>query len=434
MPHALKLTDGVTSVNLAASGVALIRYVPETPKSGAATVTETIKVMFYADTTTDLQAKINAAERLLSIAERRLMTGAGARIFLHFRAIGDEYTWRSEVYSGTIALDNDALTAFGQAKLGAEIILVRASFWEGDRTQIPLTNPNGGNNFSGLTINNGSTNYADIAANYVAGASPAPLEVRLRNTSGASRAYRGFHMAVNAFAQTVDHHIEGEERTNGRPTSALVGASGGTIVTATNQSPVDVAFTIPAATLSAYAGRWAHILARCTTLYGGGQALYGWAQLYDYYGLVPLYRTPAITLSDTDIMQDFGVLPLPPGGSNGGNWASMVLRLWFQGSATLSVAVDYWALAPAEVRFYRYIVQRGMLVLNNDWLVDDGIENQQYLIESGVNHPIYAPMTLPIYVQPGVDQRLYVWQEGASVRADWTMQAQAFYRPRRITL
>ncbi|MGB2787859.1 MAG: hypothetical protein WBC13_00855 [Dokdonella sp.] len=433
MPHTLSLTDGTTTVSLTTSGIALTNYTPNTPKNGAA-ITEPIRVLFYGDTTADMQGKINAIERLFSIAERRLMSGAGARVFLQFQPIGDATNWRSEVLSGTVMLDKDALTAFGQAKLEAEIVVVRAPYWEGARTQIPLTNPNGTNNTAGLTINNGSTNYADIGAASVVGALPAPLEVRLRNTSGASRGYRGFHIATNTFAQTVDHHIEGEERTNGRPTLAVTGASGGSVVVVENTTPIDIAFTLPAAMLSAYTGRWARLLVRCTSLYGGGQTLYGWAQVYDNTGFSPIYRTPAITLSNTQIMQDFGMIPLPPGGANGGNWAAMTLRLWFKGGATLSVGVDYLAFAPAEDRFYRYFVQRGMVVLNNDWLVDDGIEGQQYLIEAGANHPIYATMTPPAYVVPATNQRLYVWQEGSGVRADWTMQVQAFYRPRRSTL
>jgi hypothetical protein len=86
------------------------------------------------------------------------------------------------------------------------------------------------------------------------------------------------------------------------------------------------------------------------------------------------------------------------------------------------------------MRFYHYFVQRGMQVLNNDWIVDDGIEGAQYLIENGANHPIYNSATPPVHVQPGVEQRLSVWQEGWGVAASWTMQVQAFYRPRIATL
>ncbi|HRA67181.1 MAG TPA: hypothetical protein PL187_14230, partial [Caldilinea sp.] len=151
MPHTLSLTDGTTTVSLTTSGIALTNYTPNTPKNGAA-ITEPIRVLFYGDTTADMQGKINAIERLFSIAERRLMSGAGARVFLQFQPIGDATNWRSEVLSGTVMLDSDALTVFGQAKLQAEIVLVRAPFWEGARTQIPLTNPNGSNNTAGLTI------------------------------------------------------------------------------------------------------------------------------------------------------------------------------------------------------------------------------------------------------------------------------------------
>jgi len=434
MPHVISLTDGTTTVSLTTLGIGLINYVPSAPKAGASSVTDSIKIVFYGSTTAEMQGKINAVERLFTHAARRSMSGAGARVFLQFQPIGEATTWRSNVYSGMVMLDDDALTVFGQARIQAEIVLTRAPYWEGARTQIPLSNPNGSNNTAGLTINNGATNYANIAASSVVGAMPAPLEVRMRNTSGAGRGYYGFHIAVNTFAQTAAYHIEGEARTNGRPTATLAGASGGSIVKAENTSPIDLAFNLPATTLSAYAGRWVHVLARIASLFDGGQPLYAWAQLYDYYGLVSLYRTPMITPLATTHITDFGMIPLPPGGSNGGNWAQMVLRLWFQGAPTLSVWLDYLAFAPAEERFYRYMVQRGMQVLDQDWVVDDGIENQQYLIESGANHPIYTSITSPVHVMPNADQRLYVWQEGYGARADWAMQVQAFYRPRRSTL
>lgn len=433
MPHALNITNGTTTISLTSAGVMLTHYTPSASPDGEP-VTEPVEVLIYGATTAEMQARINAIERMFVLAEQRKNNGAGARVFLQFQASGETSIWRSEIHVGLLRLGDSALTVFGQAQVEAALIITRAPYWEGPRTQIPLSNPNGSNNTTGLTINNGAINYVDIDAASVAGPLPAPLEVRLRNTSGGSRFYRGFHLAVNAFAPTVDHHIEGEERTNGRPIASVTGASGGSVVVAENNSPIDIAFDIPSATLTAYAGRWVHVLGRFTTLFGANQPLYIWAQIYDYYGFVPLYQTPRITASDTEIMHDLGVIPLPPGGDSNGAWAKMVLRIWVQGSAALSVGLDFLAFAPAEERYYRYIRQRGMLVLNNDWIVDDGIEGQQYLIEAGAQHPIYTTLTPPVHVLPGATQRLFVWQEGSGVRADWTMQVQAFYRPRRSTL
>jgi hypothetical protein len=435
MTHALSLSYGATTVSLTTSGAMLSRYTPTASANGEP-VSEPIELVIYGSTPDAMRAKLRDIQRALTAAERRAQALTGAKVYLNFQPSGDATTWRSEISGGVLVLDDKALTVFGQAQIKATLIVTRQAFWEGARTQIPLTNPNGTNNTGGLTINNGATNYADIAAASVVGDLPAPLEVRLRNTSGAGRGYYGFHIANNTFAPTIAAHIEGEANTSGAPASNLAGASGGQIATVANNNPASISFNLAANTVNLYGGRWARVLALCPTVFSGGSGpIYGWAQLYDYYGLVTLYRTPMTLLRVDDYMQDFGAIPLPPGGSNATGWTQMVLRLWFRGvSSALTVAIDYVALAPAEMRFYHYFVQRGMQVLNNDWIVDDGIEGAQYLIENGANHPIYNSATPPVHVQPGVEQRLSVWQEGWGVAASWTMQVQAFYRPRIATL
>jgi hypothetical protein len=435
MTHALSLSYGATTVSLTTSGAMLSKYTPTTSANGEP-VSEPIELVVYGSTPDAMRAKLRDIQRALTAAERRAQALTGAKVYLNFQPSGDTTTWRSEISGGVLVLDDKALTVFGQAQIKATLIVTRQPYWEGARTQIPLTNPNGANNTSGLTINNGTTNYADIAAASVVGDLPAPLEVRLRNTSGGNRGYYGFHISNNTFAPSVTIHLEGEANTSGYAGTNLTGASGGQIANVTGSNPASIAFNLPAATVNQFAGRWARILVRCTSVFSGGSGpLYGWAQLYDYYGLVTLYRTPMATLRNAVYMQDLGAIPLPPGGSNASGWSQLVLRLWFRGASTsLSAAIDYFVLAPAEQRFYRYFVQRGMLVQNNDWLVDDGIEGAQYLIEAGANHPIYNTVTPPVHVVPNTAQRLYVWQEGQGVTAAWTMQIQAFYRPRIATL
>jgi hypothetical protein len=435
MTHALSLSYGATTVSLTTSGAMLSRYTPTTSANGEP-VSEPIELVIYGSTPDAMRAKLRDIQRALTAAERRAQALTGAKVYLNFQPSGDTTTWRSEISGGVLVLDDKALTVFGQAQIKATLIVTRQPYWEGARTQIPLSNPNGNNNTSGLTINNGTTNYADIAAASVVGDLPAPLEVRLRNTSGANRGYYGFHISNNTFAPSVTIHVEGEANTSGYAGTNLTGASGGQIANVTGSNPASIAFNLPANTVNQFAGRWARILVRCASVLSGGSGpLYGWAQLYDYYGLVTLYRTPMATLRDATYMQDLGAIPLPPGGSNASGWSQLVLRLWFRGASTsLSAAIDYFVLAPAEQRFYRYFVQRGMLVQNNDWLVDDGIEEAQYLIEAGANHPIYNTVTPPVHVVPNTAQRLYVWQEGQGVTAAWTMQIQAFYRPRIATL
>lgn len=437
MPHVVSLTDGTTTITLSSSPVTLRQWTPRTPRRAAsgqwAPVTEALDVMVTGASTGAMQANVAAIERMLEGAMRRaLMVGAGPRFYLLFQPIGELETWRSEVLAGSIDWDEGVLQGFGQRQLWGRLVVERAPFWEGVRTQIPLTNPNGTNNLAGLTISNDGTNYASIDAAAVVGALPAPLEVRLRNTSGAGRWYSGFHVGNNAFAPTMTHLIEGEARTVGGSTVADANSSGGQVVNASGSS-FYLQWNLPAALLGEARGRWLRLLVRYSSIFAGAGALYSYAEIREFYGLGRLFQSGRVRLSTDDVFVDYGLVPLPPAG-NGTNWSQLTLFLFFASESTATVGLDYLAFAPADELSYRRLVQRGMQVLNGDWLVDDGIEGAQYLIENGVNHPIYATSTPPVHVVPGVAQRLYVWQEGSGMRSTWTMQMQAFYRPRRLTL
>lgn len=433
--HILNLVQGSTTVALTASGSMLAQYTPTTSADGAP-VTEAIELVISGSSVDNARAKLRDIQRMITAAEQRSRAETGSKVYLTLQPLGDTVAWRSEVLSGMIMLDEEAMLTLGQAIFPVTLVVTRQPFWEGALTQIPLTNPNGTNDTTGLAIDNGMINYVGIAQSVILGDLPAPLEVQLRNTSGAGRSYYGFHLSNNTFAPTIAIQIEGEDNESSIEGTEVTGASGGEMATVTGANPAGIAFDIPAATVVGFGGRWARVLAHCGSVLAGGTGpIYGWAQLYDYYGLVTLYRTPMALLRTDDYVQDFGAIPLPPGGSNAAGWEQLVLRLWFQGvSASLSVAIDYVALAPAEARWYRYFVQRGMAVADDDWLVDDGIEGAQYLIENNAKHPIYTTVTPPVHVQPGVAQRLYVWQEGSGMRADWTMEVKAYYRPRIATL
>ena len=433
--HILNLVQASTTVTLTTSGGMLVQYTPTTTIDGQP-VTEAIDLVISGSSVANARAKLRDIQRMLTAAEQRNWAQTGPKVYLTYQPIGDTVAWRSEIQGGVVVLDEEATLTLGQAIFPVTLLITRQPFWEGARTQIALTNPNGTNDLTGLAIDNGATNYVGIAASVILGDLPTPLEVQLRNTTGNDRSYYGFHLSNNTFAPTIAIQVEGEDNESSIAGTAVAGASGGEVAVVTGANPASIEFDIPAATVIGYGGRWARVLALCPSVMPGGTGpIYGWAQLYDYYGLVTLYRTPMTLLRTDDYMQDFGAIPLPPGGSNAAGWEQLVLKLWFQGvSTSLAVAVDYIALAPAEARWYRYFVQRGMAVADDDWLIDDGIEGAQYLIENSANHPIYATVTPPVHVQPAAAQRLYIWQEGSSVLATWSMEVKAYYRPRIATL
>lgn len=449
MPHSLSISDGTTTVSLSTTNCILNHYVPQTPKRigpgelDFEDVTEPIEVTFTGANTAAATAAINAVERLLMAAAQRSDLGIGAKVYLYYQPINDGTAWRSEIRVGSLQLADNAMTVFGQAKIPTRLILTREPWWNGSRTQIPLTNGNGTNNTAGLTIYNhddsqaGSDNYAAIGAGVITGTLPAPLEIQLQNTSGGSRGYSNFYLANNRFDPSIAHVLEGEDVVSGTG-SILPGSNDYTNYSngryfSYSGTDVQHHWNIPATTLQGTRGRHMRILGRIYL--AAANPAYVTLQLRDYYGLVVLFQGQEVALHDypTTLLQDLGTIPMPVGGDNT-DWSQLRLVLKTRAPVSTSVAVDFLQLWPGDPLCWRDIAQRGMLVANNDWVVDDGIEGSTYLIESSANHPIYAPMGDPLHVFPSVAQRIYVLTDGASYSIGWTMKIKAYYRPRRLTI
>lgn len=445
MPHLLNITDGTTTLPLSTTSALLKYFVPRTPELDQAgqygPVGESIDLLLYAATTTAVQTAHNNLERMLLAARRRRQNGAGARVFLQYQPMNDPVLWRSEILGGEMRLGKGAMTTYGQAKLPVQLLVERVPFWEGTRAAIPLTNGNGSNNTSGLTVyahddsTAGHDNWTDIAGSAVGGVLPSPLEIHMRNISGAGRGYAHFHVANNIFGTSLAHILEAENRTGGYGSvSADAESSNSQKLVLSGASSLVCTWDLPAALLQTTAGRYMRLLARFP-FYAETPRIYVKAAIRDYYGLVTLAEQPTETLLATNdsLLADLGLLPFPPGGYSS-SWAKNVLHLSFRASSAMTVHLDFLQLTPADEYCYRHIEQRGMTVAANDWIVDDGIEGLQYLIEGGANHPIYTEHTPPLHVFPGVAQRLYFLHDGVSPSANWTLSIKAFYRPRRLTI
>lgn len=441
MPHVLNLTDGITTLPLTTGSCILGHYVPQAPKDAAVAVTEPVELTFTAPTTQQMQSAVNEIERMFEMARRRNEMGVGRRIFVQFQPTGDATLWRSELLDGRSELGASSMSVWSQAKAEARLYLTRAPFWEGARTQIPLTNGNGTLNTSGLTIWNhddsgaGNDNWFDIAGGAVAGVLPTPLELQLTNITGSNQDYRNFIVANNTFDTTLVHILEGEARQAGYGTvvSASGNSNGQYLSLSSGTGFIGCVWTLAAATLQKTAGRQMHLLA-AFQYFDDENIIRVRPEIRDQYGLVTLARGADVVLGDNFAIQDLGVLPLPPGGYGTG-WANQTLVLNFYFAGTQTINLDFLQLTPADPLCYRQIGQRGMTVLNNSTVVDDGIEGLTYLSEAGVNHPIYAPKGAPVHVFPGASsQRIYILHDGYGRSVDWKLSVKGFYRPRRLTV
>lgn len=440
MGHTLSLTDGSTTISLYSSGVQLVHYTPRVaeiqPDGVIGEVTEPIDVLIYGSTGSEVSSKVQALDDMFRRARARYWSGVGPRVFLQLALHSEGITYRAEVANGSVEPEKGALTAYTQGKARCTLLVTRMGFWEGSRVQIPISNTTGSNNISGLTIkvrDDSGDNWFGIDGDDVEGSLPAPLELRLTNNSGASRAYRNFRIANNTFGTGLTHIIEGESAA-AISTSSSSSYSGGSYGYFTGLSGT-FEWTLGSGYTSLIAGRRMHILARIAAMpVIGSNNVYTQCLVMDSAGVTPLYTAPEVLVtSPAGYFQMLGTVPLPPTAYDTSG-PTVKLRCNFYCTTSGTVGIDYIQLTPAEDKSYRHLIQRGYSAPNNSIIVDDGIEGLAYLSVSNVNHPLYTARTQPVHVFPNTDQRIYVLHDGESASIDWSLSVKAYYRPRKITL
>lgn len=309
---------------------------------------------------------------------------------------------------------------------------------EGDLTQIPLTNGNGTNNTTGLTVSlhNAGTaySYAQIAGSAVTGSAPAPVQLELTNNTGGSVTYYEVLVANNAFSDPANfpHVLQAE--------SALVSGSGtvSSDATCSNGQYVGWSFTNSSAqqyTLSQTLlqdalGYDFHLLARFRSQTA---RVFVRPHIYDATGMFVLWSGDEVEIPQVaPSVFDLGVIPLPPGGYS---TAYGAMRLWLAWRAEGSVGAldtDFFAFFPADT-FRRLRVP--VTVSSSGIIVDDGIEGRAYLRTGTAELPVVQPQGMPLLVWPGMTQRLYfTWSLfNWTAPITQTFSVKAWYRPRRYT-
>lgn len=438
MAHALSISDGTTTFSLSTTNCVLVQYTPAEPQKGENTVTETIEVMFYAASVAAMRTAIDTLQKLLDAASRRQERGKGPVVYLLYRPDGDATAWRSRLIDWRFEYNENTLRAWGQAKLPASLIIERDAVREGDLTQIPLTNGNGTNNTTGLTVSlhNAGTaySYAQIAGSAVTGSAPAPVQLELTNNTGGSVTYYEVLVANNAFSDPANfpHVLQAE--------SALVSGSG-TVqndATCSNGQYVGWSFTNSSAqqyTLSQTLlqdalGYDFHLLARFRSQTA---RVFVRPHIYDATGMFVLWSGDEVEIPQVaPSVFDLGVIPLPPGGYS---TAYGAMRLWLAWRAEGSVGAldtDFFAFFPADT-FRRLRVP--VTVSSSGIIVDDGIEGRAYLRTGTAELPVVQPQGMPLLVWPGMTQRLYfTWSLfNWAAPITQTFSVKAWYRPRRYT-
>lgn len=451
MAHSVSITDGTTTISLSTSNVLLTQYVPATPDISTTqrptltdgspvdmpryeNVTETIDIMLENSSKSSLQAQLTAINRMFLLAHRRQETKAGDRVYLQLQVDSESDTWRSEIYTGRLVLDQDALRHYANIKVQAAIIVERAYYWEGDQVELQLSTSNASAATGGRTVYNhddsgtGHDNWVQIAAAQVEGDLPTPAKLTLTNSSGASQNYANFHIATNAFSDPANftHVLEGESVATGGSTVADGNSSGGNLRRFSSFTSTAAQWTLSGALLQDGGGRFFRILARLPTV---SSTCYFTPQIRDSSGLTTLYTGDEVAISSTVAIADLGTLPLPPSTADV-SWASLRLYLGMRSDSSNTVDIDFVQLTPLDS--YAHFYQLGLTIGNGTTITVDGIEGA---IHAG-GYPIYTSARPTVWLYPNQLQRLIFLHDESSGEPNIanTFSVRAYVRPRRLTI
>ncbi len=144
--------DYGSTLDLQANGYKVLNgYYPNTATSLYSHVIEQFDLLVTGSSEADLIGKIRAIELIFEQA-RGHITGPNGVYFNFAPSSGS--TWRARVYDGRVLLDKRLDHNWRSNKAVIRITLERAPAWDGTEVQIPLTNPLGTDNTSGLTVYN----------------------------------------------------------------------------------------------------------------------------------------------------------------------------------------------------------------------------------------------------------------------------------------
>ncbi len=455
MAHTIGVTDGTTTITFTkANGYMVTAYEMRTPESAsgaidslaqaaqlrqAVTVAETMQLSIVGTSTTDVQGKQVALERLLQAIRRRQALQSGPRVYVQMQLDGEAGTWRSELIDARLDPTDEALRQWPNFVIPFTLTILRVGYWEGALTQLPLTNANGSGNTSGLTIYNhddagtGHDDYVQIAAADVTGALPSPVMLELTNNTGSARTYTEIFVATNAHNDPANfpHVMEAESTVVGGYGTAGSDAacSNGQYVEKSGNGTWEMRFTLGQTLLQKAAGYPFRVLA-CFS-----QTLNAFVRpsIVDSAGLIALARGDEIQIAVTgQDLVDLGMLPLPPGGYSTA-WAEQRLALSFRTTSLLTTRIDYFLFMPAYA--FRRLTGLSASIANAGKVVDDAIEGRAYALISSVEQPWFVPRGSPVMVWPNTLQRLYfAWSllDHTAPIAE-TLSVKAWYRPRRLT-
>lgn len=441
----LRFTDGTTTVTVSNGTTGwLTDYRQGSANEEEPSSTDKAKVVLLSSLST-IQATVGSLNKLFRQARNFQRSRVGPRVFVE-RDLGDGTWWRSETQDALpVLLDSSLDSGIATGKMELELVFTRVNYWEGAEAQLPLTNANGTDNTSGLTIysiddsQSGKDNWVDIdGVNDVTGDLPAAVKLEIKNTyNDALDETTSVVVAVNRNSQYsgtfVTHVLEGESASGvtakpASPDYALYsnGQYGEDDTSATEAS---MSWALDDTFQKRAAGNYFRVCAVLTDYAAGVWMKAGVSMESGSYYL----SENGYTWVDSEFA-DLGVIQIPPNFLSGLAYTTVYFNLIHKRPAGAdTIGVDCVLLLPLDS--WRRVVCDPRSLAYNYYLMIDDINDAvyQYYVTGSYAQFSVVGYGGPLTIEPGVNQRMYVVPVGGDF-AVRTASVKLWYRPRRLVI
>jgi len=418
----LRITDGTTALTLSGSGVYLgATYFPAS-KSGTERIGESVPVILEG-TDSAIRAAVQDIQQLLRSAANRDKT-LTARYFVEYRPVDSGDICRAELFGGDanysqVPAERSLYNATSTVRV--TVTWERAPKWEGPEEELYLSSSSQSERTGGVSLsindNAGTPNWAQIVSSRVKGTQPAPIRLRITNSSGSGLAWRNFYIGVNAYSSpgSADLWLLGSEATGGATSSWAAG---------TGHSALQWMIPLNATLLGQTQGRTFRVIGAFTSISATAAVR---ASVGPYVGGVFDFGRIGPERQNVGGVIDLGEFPLPPGGYNVAN-AAAALAITVRAAASGGGTLDFVMLMPTDS--YRRLRQNAYTIPNGEAIEDDGVEGGTYWLSGSSRYPTLRSSGAPLMVFPERDQRIYIMaDENGAWNAGRAITVRAWYRP-----
>lgn len=393
-------------------------------------VTETVSLLIKGASAAAVRTTVQTIETILDRARQRRRAHGVDRCFIQVQIAGESDTWRSEILSGRLVL---AEVDVWRNSIEAEMIITRRYYWEGPETALQMSSAATSETTSPVTWHNGGDtvsgerNYLNIGSSRVTGNLPTPLKLELALV-GSNQIITDVWIANTVFCDpaNLDPILPGS-----------AAASGASRSWATDDWYLAYKWTLPAATITDFAGQMVRPMVAYSTRPNLATSQRG--RLTVDYGspttVLSAWTNDIFSRSGDESVADYGPMAMPPGGAGLANstWAVHITMRKTGGDSVVAHSLHLMPSGSGILRHLRSAVSNNLIVTGSS-IVDNGIDGVVYEDSTDGARPIFRPFHEPVHVWPGRQNRLRVLVSANPWAASIEWTAQAWYRPRRLTL